>query len=97
MVRLRCRLVHDVIVMTIRIEVQPDRIGSMDPTCFDSSAVRYSNIGRGEILTFPDTLTTQGLSFKLSLWCFNIVGGEILTFPDTLTTQGLPYPYGVST
>ena len=67
MVRLRCRLVHDVIVMTIRIEVQPDRIGSMDPTCFDSSAVRYSNIGRGEILTFPDTLTTQGLS----LWCFN--------------------------
>ena len=32
----------------------------------------------GEILTFPDTLTTQGLS----LWCFNIVGGEILTFPD---------------
>ena len=24
---------------------------------------------RGEILTFPDTLTTQGLS----LWCFNIV------------------------
>jgi hypothetical protein len=49
----------------------------------------------GEILTFPDTLTTQGLS----LWCFNIVGGEILTFPDTLTTQGLyrGYPYGVST
>ena len=41
----------------------------------------------GEILTFPDTLTTQGLS----LWCFNIVGGEILTFPDTLAlpTQGL--------
>ena len=37
---------------------------------------------RGEILTFPDTLTTQGLS----LLCFNIVGGEILTFPDTLTT-----------
>ena len=24
---------------------------------------------RGEILTFPDTLTTQ----ELSLWCFNIV------------------------
>ena len=41
--------------------------------------------GGGEILTFPDTLTTQGLS----LWCFNTVGGEILTFPDTLTTQGL--------
>ena len=40
---------------------------------------------RGEILTFPDTLTTQGLS----LWSLNIVGGEILTFPDTLTTQGL--------
>ena len=40
---------------------------------------------RGEILTFPDTLTTQGLS----LLCFNIVGGEILTFPDTLTTQGI--------
>ena len=39
---------------------------------------------RGEILTFPDTLTTQGLSLHL-----NIVGGEILTFPDTLTTQGL--------
>jgi hypothetical protein len=39
----------------------------------------------GEILTFPDTLTTQGLS----LWSLNIVGGEILTFPDTLTTQGL--------
>ena len=38
---------------------------------------------RGE--TFPDTLTTQGLS----LWSLNIVGGEILTFPDTLTTQGL--------
>ena len=33
---------------------------------------------RGEILSFPDTLTTQGLS----LWCrFNIiVGGEILSF-----------------
>ena len=28
------------------------------------------NIVGGEILTFPDTLTTQGLS----LWCFNIVG-----------------------
>ena len=41
--------------------------------------------GRGEILTFPDTPTTQGLS----LWCFNTVGGEILTFPDTPTTQGL--------
>ena len=40
---------------------------------------------QGEILTFPDTLTTQGLS----LWSLNIVGGEILTFPDTLTTQGL--------
>ena len=40
---------------------------------------------RGEILTFPDTPTTQGLS----LWCFNIVGGEILTIPDTPTTQGL--------
>ena len=40
---------------------------------------------RGEILTFPDTPTTQGLS----LWCFNTVGGEILTFPDTPTTQGL--------
>ena len=36
-------------------------------------------------MTFPDTLTTQGLS----LWSLNIVGGEILTFPDTLTTQGL--------
>ena len=45
---------------------------------------------RGEILTFPDTLTTQGLS----LWSLNIVGGEILTSPDTLTTQGL-YPYGL--
>ena len=33
--------------------------------------------GRGEILNFPDTPTTQGLS----LWCFNTVGGEILTFP----------------
>ena len=44
--------------------------------------------GRGEILTFPDTLTTQGLS----LWSLNKVGGEILTFPDTrslLCTQGL--------
>ena len=43
--------------------------------------------GRGEILTFPDTLTTQGLS----LWSLNKVGGEILTFPDTrslLCTQG---------
>ena len=40
---------------------------------------------RGEILTIPDTPTTQGLS----LWCFNIVGGEILTIPDTPTTQGL--------
>ena len=40
---------------------------------------------RGEILTFPDTLTTQGFS----LWSLNIVGGEILTFPDTFTTQGL--------
>ena len=40
---------------------------------------------RGEILTFPDTPTTQGLS----LWCFNTVGGEILTFPDTPTTQRL--------
>ena len=40
---------------------------------------------RGEILTFPDTPTTQGLS----LWCFNTVGGKILTFPDTPTTQGL--------
>ena len=39
----------------------------------------------GEMLTFPDTLSTQGLS----LWCFNIVGGESLTFPDTLSTQGL--------
>ena len=39
---------------------------------------------RGEILTFPDTPTTQGLS----LWCFNIVGGENLTIPDTPTTQG---------
>ena len=29
------------------------------------------NIVGGEILTFPDTLTTQGLS----LWCFNIVIG----------------------
>ena len=47
---------------------------------------------RLQILTFPDTLTTQGLS----LWCFNIVGGEILTFPDTLTTQGLSLD-GVST
>ena len=36
-------------------------------------------------MTFPDTLTTQGLS----LWSLNIVGGEILTFPDTLITQGL--------
>ena len=36
----------------------------------------------GEILTFRDTLTTQGLS----LWSSNIVGGEILTFRDTLTT-----------
>ena len=45
--------------------------------------------GRGEILTFPDTLiTTQGLS----LWSLNIVGGEILTFPDTLTTQGSLIP-----
>ena len=50
--------------------------------------------GRGEILTFPDTPTTQGLS----LWCFNTVGGEILTFPDTPTTQGLSlWSYGVST
>ena len=40
---------------------------------------------RGGILTFPDTLTTQGLS----LWSLNTVGGGILTFPDTLTTQGL--------
>jgi hypothetical protein len=41
--------------------------------------MRCFNIVGGEILTFPDTLTTQGLS----LWCFNIVGGEILTFPDS--------------
>ena len=41
----------------------------------------------GAILTFPDTLTTQGLS----LWCFNNVGGETFDlFPDALvTTQGL--------
>ena len=44
----------------------------------------FNTVG-GEILTFPDTPTTQGLS----LWCFNTVGGEILTFPDTPTTQGL--------
>ena len=47
--------------------------------------IKSSLLSLGEILTFPDTLTTQGLS----LWCFNIVGGEILIFPDTLTTQGL--------
>ena len=35
------------------------------------------NIVGGDILTIPDTPTTQGLS----LWCFNIVGGEILTNP----------------
>ena len=47
--------------------------------------VNVTKIWSGRDLTFPDTLTTQGLP----LWCFNIVGGEILTFPDTLTTQGL--------
>jgi hypothetical protein len=42
-------------------------------TCSHYSAVIRLwcfNIVGGEILTFPDTLTTQGLS----LWCFNIVG-----------------------
>ena len=32
------------------------------------SMVRFNTVG-GEILTFPDTPTTQGLS----LWCFNTV------------------------
>ena len=54
----------------------------------DCMLVQYmhssSQLG-GEIFTFPDTPTTQGLS----LWCFNTVGGEIFTFPDTPTTQGL--------
>ena len=38
---------------------------------------------RGEILTFPDTLTTQGLS----LWCFNIVAPPPAPGPD-LTQRG---------
>ena len=51
------------------------------------------NIVGGEIMTFPDTLTTtQGLS----LWSLNIVGGEILrlTFPESLhesLSLGSPY------
>ena len=60
-----------------------------NPTCDENCTERTASPGsqRGEILTFPDTPTTQGLS--LHVWCFNTVGGEILTFPDTPTTQGL--------
>ena len=48
-----------------------------------------SRPARGEILTFPDTPTTQGLS----LWCFNIVGGEILTFPDPCPRHSLRHSH----
>ena len=69
-------------------------------TRYGAAGVRVDE--RGEISTFPDTLTTQGLS----LWFLNIVGGEILTFKlgwhiprmYTLTLLSLGsgpyYPYG---
>ena len=41
------------------------------------------NIVGGEILTFPDTLTTQGLS----LWCFNIVLPQRDPDPDADGTR----------
>ena len=71
-------------------------------TRYGAAGVRVDE--RGEISTFPDTLTTQGLS----LWFLNIVGGEILTFKlgwhiprCTLSLllslgSGPYYPYGMA-